>query len=33
MEVDQKPMTPRCTNLVAVQAGNGLGFAVLRAEI
>jgi hypothetical protein len=32
-EVDQNSMTPRCTNLVAVQVGNGLGFAVLRAEI
>jgi hypothetical protein len=33
VELDQKPMTPRCTNLVAVQVGNSLGFVTLQVEI
>jgi hypothetical protein len=33
VEVNQKPMTSRCTDLAAVQVGNGLYFVALRAEI
>jgi hypothetical protein len=33
VDLGQKPMTPRYTNLAAVQIGNGLDFVALRAEI
>jgi hypothetical protein len=33
VEVDQKPMVPRCSNLAAIQMGNSLDFVALRAEI
>jgi phosphatidylglycerophosphate synthase len=33
VEVDQKPLTPRCSYLAVVQMGSRLDFFTLRAEI
>jgi hypothetical protein len=33
VEVDQKPMTTRCTKFAAVQVGNSLDFVAVWAEI
>ena len=33
VKVNQKPMTPRSTNMAAVQVGNSLDFVALWAEV
>jgi hypothetical protein len=33
VEMDQKPMAPRCSDLTAIETGNRLDFVTLRAEI